>query len=604
MLTRATVWWSDVVKHRMIALVMAVIVLVPLVTTPISGAVHNLDALAVQILSIVVLAVLLGSDRLSVNKEGVKAFIRAGVNLPVLLFIGFGVISWCWASNRVYSAQETMRIISGIILYFAVAYQFRRSEHLSKLVDALLFLSIAVSLYGFAQFAHTATKEAMGPFGDHQLYGSFLMILLPLIGTVAVTEQNKNRQLVAQCGTVMVAANLLIAHSRSAWIGAAVGLACLSMLAVASMWKNRAQNLAARKHEFIVPVLLIVASVGFFMLISPQGAGIVDRMNTLQSIQSEKGWIYRESMLEGAVAMFRAHPLGGVGIGQFPVEQHSYTHMGAPLGSLNVHPALSEQAHNYYAQTAAELGVPGILLFLSILIVFFVTGTRQMLGMEAGIRRNLLMGSLAAVASFAVDAYASPAWQLGQVSMFFWLAMGIGVACQLPKQRAARSESRARVDLPAKAVALRPMWARPVAVATVLLLAGLLTSVNASPVPGYSKPRLARLTANPNPMRVGTNSLLKLEVQFEDAGGNVTSYIDVSENGPLVGGNPDWTTTYAVTGTVPAGLQTGLSNRQGPVFYSTNRVFTCPAPGTASLIGTYTSGVETISATADVVIVR
>jgi hypothetical protein len=55
--------------------------------------------------------------------------------------------------------------------------------------------------------------------------------------------------------------------------------------------------------------------------------------------------------------------------------------------------------------------------------------------MDAGIRRSLLIGSIAATVAFMVDAASSPAWQFGQVSMFLWLAMGIGVACMRPRPK-------------------------------------------------------------------------------------------------------------------------------------------------------------------------
>lgn len=588
MIASLQTWWSDMFKHRLIALVMGVIVLVPLVTTPLSGAVpmaHNVGPLIVQIGSIIMLAALLWSNKSNLSKESVVSFVRSGINLPVILFVTFGLVSWSWAGNKTYSAQETMRILSGVILYLVVAYQFRRSEYLARLVDSLLFLSIGVSLYGFALYSQATHIDAVGPFGDHQLFGSFLMILLPIIATVAVTERNKNRQLIAQCGSVLLAANLLIAHSRSAWIGSAVGLVCLAVLALVNMRKDAVRNVVARKHETVIPVLLMVFAVGLFMAISPQSGSVVSRFATLQNAKTDQAVVYRQSMLQGAIEMVKNRPLTGYGIGQFPIEQRAFTHKGNPLQFGNIHPGLSHQAHNFYAQTAAELGIPGLTLLVSILLVFLISGTRRMLELEAGLRRNLLMGSLAAVAAFAVDAYASPAWQMGQVSLFLWLTMGIGVACGLPKAKARRVDSRPSAALKKPSAQTGPVWGKPVAALSALLLLGFITSVNASPVAGYDIPVEARLTAVPNPVPHGDNTLLILEVRFGDGNGNFTPFIDVSENGPIVNGQPDWTASYAILSDTTGRGQ--LASFQGPIHYSTTRVFTAPDPGSATVRGTY-----------------
>jgi hypothetical protein len=346
-----------------------------------------------------------------------------------------------------------------------------------------------------------------------------------------------------------------------------------------------------------MPVLMMVFAVGLFMVISPQSGSVIQRFATLQSAKTDQAVIYRQSMLQGAIDMVKKRPFTGYGIGQFPIEQRAFTHKGNPLQFANIHPGLSHQAHNLYAQTAAELGLPGLALLLSIVLVFLIGGTKRMFELEPGVRRNLLMGTIASVAAFAVDAYASPAWQMGQVSLFLWLAMGIGVACELPKAKARRSESRLVSAVNNPTVRTRPVWGRPVAALSALLLLGFLTSVNASPVAGYDIPVEARLTAVPNPVPHGDNTLLILEVRFGDGNGNFTPFIDVSENGPLVNNQPDWTTSYAILNDTTGRGQ--LANFQGAIHYSTKRVFTSPDPGTATVRGTYqeTAGQQfTISA--------
>lgn len=597
MKTEAMAWWTELFRHRLIALVMAVIVIVPLITTPMAGVVRNFDALAVQVLAAVLLAVLLFRARWSFDRAAVIRFFREGVNLPVLLFVALALLSWTWSTNRIFCIQETVRILSGIVVYLVVAYQFRRSEYLSKLVDALVFLAIAVGFVGFYLFSQSSHQFAVGPFGDHQMFGSFLTVLLPLVAVAAVTEKRKTRQVIAQCATAILAACLLIAQSRSAWIGAGVGLSVMTVLAIISYLSSRRSARRGRNVELVMSILLLATAIGFFLLVSPQSASVLSRMTTMDNKQ-EVGWDYRRQLWTGALSMVAKRPLG-YGIGQYPLLQHQFTHMGIPMQLVSKNPSLGEQAHNFYLQTAAELGIQGLLIFVAILVVFFVQGTRAMLTMEAGIRRHLLLASIASTAAFAADAFGSPAWQFGQVSLFFWLSLGIGAACMLPKPRT-RRESRSAV----KTAPVRPRWALPLAASSTALLVGSLATVQAGPIPGYDKPVMAQLvwdplfSANRTMMAYGkaytsSSGIMKLQVAFSNGTGGDPIWVDVPESGA------DWTVTYAVEAEgflANVGISAKTSSRFGPYTFKSNRVVIFSAKQQDIVLkATYTSGTNSIT---------
>jgi O-antigen ligase len=63
--------------------------------------------------------------------------------------------------------------------------------------------------------------------------------------------------------------------------------------------------------------------------------------------------------------MFRDHPLAGVGLGNWPIAFPSYARYDDGL--------FANQAHNDWAQAAAEAGIPGLAAFA----LFFVLTVRQ-----------------------------------------------------------------------------------------------------------------------------------------------------------------------------------------------------------------------------------
>ncbi|MCW3098727.1 MAG: rane protein [Chthonomonadaceae bacterium] len=465
-------------------LVLAMVIIVPFVATPADNGSRGMAALAFEGMSILLLGFLLWKARWKNSKEDIVNFFKTSANLPVLLFLGLALVSAMFSTHKQYGIQEALRIGSGVLLYFTVAYHFRRSEQLMKLVDVLMFVAIGSACIGFAQYGlgSEEQRQATGVFGDHQLYGSFMAILLPIVGVVAISEREPNRQLIAQIAAVLTTAALLLSYSRSAWIGCAGGLSALGMLAL-YMATRKNQKLANRKHELIMPLMMLVVSVGFFLLISPNTSGFVQRATTLGNTSAEQGWQYRQQAWHGAEQMIKERPLTGFGLGQYARYQSQYTHSGVAMTMVpnggSIRPSLWEQAHNTYLQTAAELGIPGLLLFIAVLSAFLGMGLQRVIGMDNGIRRTLLLGSIGSIVAFAFDGFGSPAWQFGQVSMFFWLILGIGTGCMRPRSKyRTRSEEEAVPTTKAR-------LSRYGGILAALGLAAFLPTIALATVPSY-----------------------------------------------------------------------------------------------------------------------
>lgn len=464
-------------QNRLVAAVLAMVVVMPLVALPAEMRHSGSAALVFEGFAILLMATLLWRSQWNLDKERVTAFLKTGVNLPVMALLCLAIVSCIRSPHKIYSAQETLRLGAGVLLYLVISYQFRRSEYLAKLIDVLVFVALAASLLGFAQFASNSTIYATGMFNDHQLFGSFLMLLLPMVAITAITETKTNRQLAAQVATILTAACLLLTHTRSAWIGGAAGLVALGLLAAYSL--SRQARIGPRKHVWVMPVMLLFVAGGFFLMVSPDTGSIMERAGTLTQVGKEAGWQYRQNKARGSLDMVRARPLTGWGIGLYPYYQRQFTGSGTVLSGAMMKPFLNEEAHNLYLQTAAELGIPGLALLVSIIIMFLGMGMARLRSMEVGLRRNLLLGSMASLVAFAIDAAGSPAWQLGQNSMFLWLVLGIGVSCLRPKPKASEETSHA----PIPQLVSRPM----IAFASVALLAVMLPTLVVASIGEYKQ---------------------------------------------------------------------------------------------------------------------
>src|SRR5436309_7671709 len=119
--------WVMAIQNRLIAVVLAMIVVVPLVATPLDPHMRSIAALSVEGFAILLLFTLLWRTKWNLDGKSVLTFLRTGPNLPVLLFLGLVAVSCALSPQKGYSEQEALRIGAGILLYFVAAYQFRRS---------------------------------------------------------------------------------------------------------------------------------------------------------------------------------------------------------------------------------------------------------------------------------------------------------------------------------------------------------------------------------------------------------------------------------------------------------------------------------------------
>ena len=134
---------------------------------------------------------------------------------------------------------------------------------------------------------------------------------------------------------------------------------------------------------------------------------VMARASTSQAVGIR--WMF----LETTGRMLRAHPLMGVGVGQY-----------APASERFAPPELRaiyarENAHNNFAQVAGELGLPGLAAFV-MLIVAALHGAWQ-----APARSSRLTAVVAGVAVFILTWLGGHPLLVPAVAYPFWLALGM-----------------------------------------------------------------------------------------------------------------------------------------------------------------------------------
>jgi putative inorganic carbon (hco3(-)) transporter len=418
-------------KENVVLLVMLMLVVVPLLgpfTNHVSGS--ALRNVVLQVLGVLLLGVLLARLELRDDPTRLAYLVRTGVNAPLLAFLFWVVLGGFRSSDPSFAVAELLRLGTGALIYFALSLHLESRAQLRLFVDCLVLLVVLVTGYGL--LLHE--DESRGPFGMWAIFPSphhlsaILAVLLPLLVALASNAETFSRRLAAIAGAVWCAIGLLLCLERSAWIAAAAGLGVLLLLR-----ERRAPH--ARAARSWKPALVLALSgmlivIGFFVT-SDVDALVAHRARQFSTAVrgEDRSFNWRLAKWRGAAAMARDRPFLGWGPGHFVLYQHPYTHLG--LSQQDVYQfgaSFDDMAYNDYLQTAAEIGIPGLLLYLLLLASFFTKALRALPRLPGGLRRATLVGCVAGVVAYMIDSAANGSWRYIECSLFFWLLLGLGVA--------------------------------------------------------------------------------------------------------------------------------------------------------------------------------
>ncbi|GAB4571224.1 MAG: hypothetical protein Kow0077_07360 [Anaerolineae bacterium] len=256
------------------------------------------------------------------------------------------------------------------------------------------------------------SHRVTGPLDDPNFYAQVLLMVMPIALYRFFDEWRLFPKLFAGLAAVTITLTAIFTYSR----GAALALLVLAVLVV---WERRWNPY---KVAFVVLVVILVISpflpVGYFDRL----VQVFDVFSANAPLQSERSLTGRTSEMIIAVQMFLDHPVFGVGPDNYEKFYLDYSYR---LGLDN---RLQErQAHSLLLETAAELGVIGVIVFTAIFVSAIRASSQAKRRLRAAGRRDLLPWITGV--QFALVSYMTTSLFLhGSFIRYFWLLLGIVIS--------------------------------------------------------------------------------------------------------------------------------------------------------------------------------
>lgn len=277
----------------------------------------------------------------------------------IQLMMGYTVERW-----------ETWNAVLRWVVYLAVfslSLQIGSSpEVLVNFRRALLYFTFGLSIISVLQFFTSPGKvywlfesgyksEVLGPFVNRDHYAAFIELVFPIALFEAFTNRRRTVLCAAIAGTMF--ASVIAGASRA-------GSALLVFEAVVVLVLAARRGLVSGRN--LRPALVA------FLLFTGIFGSVVGWTTLLQRFKDPDPYGGRREMLQSAIAMVRARPWTGFGLGNF---ENAY-----PGYALFDYGFVLDHAHNDWAEWTTEGGVPLLALMAALGLWSIRQGVRSIWG--------------------------------------------------------------------------------------------------------------------------------------------------------------------------------------------------------------------------------
>ncbi|MFU8891121.1 MAG: O-antigen ligase family protein [Anaerosomatales bacterium] len=311
---------------------------------------------------------------------------RTKVDYLILAVLGWIALSTVFSVHVPTAVFGKYRRFEGLIsfvnyatMYFLAVQFLDRISRVRSLARTLFASGSLVSLYGVMQYVGIdpliwgrlpfEQNRAFSTYGNPDLLGGFLVLLLPVALGLALSEKDQRWRMAYWAGFLLAVLCWIVAFTRGAWIGGAVALVVLGVAA----WRMRTK--------------LTTVDVSFAGGVAALAAIVVGRSltadNAVMNVWARVVSIFdfgagsaltRFQIWDAAWRATLDRPILGFGPDTFRLVFPGYK----PIEYVQVagHLSVADNVHNYFLQLTAAIGIPGMLLLYGLFATVAVLSFR------------------------------------------------------------------------------------------------------------------------------------------------------------------------------------------------------------------------------------
>ncbi|HEY7532962.1 MAG TPA: O-antigen ligase family protein, partial [Nitrospiraceae bacterium] len=347
--------------------------------------------------------------------EKINPYVRTRLDIPLLAFISWVLITVPFAIDPAYSFSEWRKFIAHLLVFYWTTFVLRvraDDEPIRKVLFVMVVGSLALSIFALEDFILRGGSwrdrqiRAGAPSSDYNWLTTYFVLVIPILIGWVLTQSSRVTRGLGLFSLVTSTLAQVAAYTRAGWVAhftQALGLV-----------------LMVRRQQLIVWILTGAVVAGSALIILPSVGLQQETVDPWTFSARVKTWrIGLQQVLE--------HPIVGIGYGNDTFSKVYAAEIEADMSKGPVEKVLPA-LHNTFAMVLMGAGVPALVLFLWMIV-------RTLQELLAGVRITSLPQSAHTVFRLAI-ALAVIGFMVrnlfdymfaGSLASLFWIVVAIGV---------------------------------------------------------------------------------------------------------------------------------------------------------------------------------
>jgi len=300
-----------------------------------------------------------------------KKFIKFhSLMLVILAYLIWCALSVCWSIQPEQSVQRIVSLLQ-LLAMFVLGYNLvEEKQDLYYIIGSFIigaFLAAGLGIYN-GYIHEFNTRAVICNLQNPNFYARLLGIGILLGCYLIYAVRNKYIRTICVIACLAMFFAVLLSGSRGAWLAFFFSMA-------AGVWLFRGHLLKRLKLKHIlvgtmVILLLTVALSSIFTDHLP--SVIIKRAQTFSELTDDRGTGRLDIWMVG-LEITKHNLIKGVGIDNFP---YAYREYFAETEGISQGIGMNKNPHNIFLATVAELGLPGLVLFITLYILLWRMGSQ------------------------------------------------------------------------------------------------------------------------------------------------------------------------------------------------------------------------------------
>ncbi|MDI1355442.1 MAG: O-antigen ligase family protein [bacterium] len=352
-----------------------------------------------------------------------RKFLVHPITLLILLDLSWLLVTSCASEMPAVSFKRfIIRLIYYISFYYFYYELFKQDRKnikrifLLHVVGFLIPIGLVIYQQALMNFSMVGSQRTSAPFYfDHTIFGAGLVIFVPFLIHYSM-HSNSLKQTLFYCGLVVIfLLSTWLSYSRAAWVSLGISIIFFSLVKL----KIKTKHILMALTFGVIILILSGPKFSSYFADSKQLSHTNDvtmHLKSVSNVNTDASNKERINRWKSALRMFADKPLFGFGPGTYQFFYGPYQHRDE-LTRISTFSGNKGHAHSEYLNYLSETGLPGLLIFITLVFFIFYRGIRLIRTSDDPTTKDLSLFLTCGLLTFFIHAFFNGFLEFDKIAM-------------------------------------------------------------------------------------------------------------------------------------------------------------------------------------------